>query len=101
MSPKSFSDARSAGHAGQRSKLAWNTDGSSLLEGSQPRRKINRKLCLSFSLDGPKTRNGLMIEHFREIPEAGVSLKTDGISVEIGQTQDRSVKIARLFKPEP
>jgi len=85
---------------GGASKIAWGADDSVLLEGSRPLRKINRKLGLSFSLDGPKTLNGLIVEHFRDIPEAGISVKIDGIPIEIVQTQDRSIKVARLFKPK-
>lgn len=86
---------------GSASTLAWGECDSVLLEGSRPLREINRKLGLSFSLDGPKTLNGLIVEYFRDIPEAGIALKIDGIPIEIVQTQDRSIKIARLFKPKP
>ena len=48
----------------------------------------------------PKTLNGLIIEHFQDIPEAGVSLKIAGVPMEIVQTQDRVVKTVRLFKPK-
>lgn len=84
---------------GNASTLAWDKNSSALIEGSRSLREINRKLGLSFKLDGPKTLNGLIVEHFRDIPEAGISLKVDGIPIEIVQTQDRSIKIARLFKP--
>lgn len=84
---------------GNASTFAWDEDGSALVEGSRSLREINRKLDLSFTLTGPKTLNGLIVEHFRDIPEAGISLKIDGIPIEIVQTQDRSVKVARLFKP--
>ena len=83
---------------GTTSTLAWNDDDSVLIEGGRSLREINRKLGLSFSLDGPKTLNGMIVEHFRDIPEAGISLKIDGIPIEIVQTQDRSIKVARLFK---
>jgi Mg2+/Co2+ transporter CorB len=86
---------------GNASTLAWDDDGSALLEGSRSLREINRKLGLSFSLDGPKTLNGLIVEYFRDIPEAGIGLKIDGIPIEIVQTQDRSIKIARIFKLKP
>lgn len=82
------------------SALAWDKDNSILLEGSRPLREINRKLGLAFQLDGPKTLNGLIVEYFRDIPEAGISLKIDNIPIEIVQTQDRSIKVARLFKPK-
>ena len=51
-------------------------------------------------LEGPKTLNGLIIEHFQDIPEAGVSLKIAGVPMEIVQTQDRVVRTVRLFRPK-
>ncbi len=71
----------------------WMVDGSSLL------RDLNRKLGLQFPLDGPKTLNGLILEHLEDIPEAGISLKINGVALEIMQTQDRSVKSVRIFPP--
>ena len=56
--------------------LAWHDDGSAIVEGSRPLRDINRMLGLEFPLDGPKTLNGLILEHFQDIPEAGVSFKS-------------------------
>ena len=79
--------------------LTWDADGSVIVEGSRQLRDINRMLDLKFPLDGPKTLNGLILEHFQDIPEAGVSIKLTGIAVEILQTQDRSVVTARIFKP--
>lgn len=80
--------------------LEWGEAGNVLVEGSRPLREINRKLGLSFPLSGPKTLNGLIIEHFQDIPEAGISLKIAGIPIEIIQTQDKSVKVVRLYRPE-
>ena len=85
--------------AGFGPSLAWSKEGSAVVEGSRPLREINRLLGLDFPLVGPKTLNGMILEHFQDIPEAGVSLKIEGIAVEILQTQDRSVKTARIFKP--
>ena len=79
--------------------LNWEANGSAIVEGSRPLRDINRMLNLGFPLDGPKTLNGLILEHFQDIPEAGVSIKLTGIAVEILQTQDRSVVTARVFRP--
>ncbi|MEY2632908.1 MAG: hypothetical protein RIR00_1562 [Pseudomonadota bacterium] len=78
--------------------LDWE-DGACVIEGSRPLREINRQLELDLPLDGPKTLNGLILEHFQDIPEAGVSLKIAGIAIEILQTEDRSVKTAKLFRP--
>jgi Mg2+/Co2+ transporter CorB len=80
--------------------LNWGADGSIIVEGSRQLRDINRMLDLQFPLDGPKTLNGLILEHFQDIPEAGVSIKLTGIAVEILQTQDRSVVTARIFRPD-
>ena len=79
--------------------LKWAADGSAIVEGSRALRDINRMLDLQFPLDGPKTLNGLILEHFQDIPEAGVSIKLTGIAIEVLQTQDRSVVTARLFRP--
>ena len=79
--------------------LTWAPDGTAIVEGSRQLRDINRMLDLQFPLDGPKTLNGLILEHFQDIPEAGVSVKLVGIAVEILQTQDRSVVTARISRP--
>ena len=76
-------------------------DGTWLAEGSVSLRHLNRKLGLEFPLDGPKTLNGLLLEQFEDIPESGVSLKLEGVPVEIVQTQDRAVRMARIYPPAP
>ena len=83
------------------SSYAWEDDGSALVEGASSLRDLNRKLGLALPLDGPKTLNGLLLEHLQDIPEAGVSVKINGVPMEIVQTQDRVVKTVRLFKPLP
>jgi Mg2+/Co2+ transporter CorB len=79
--------------------LRQEDDGSWLVEGAVLLRHLNRKLGLTLPLDGPKTLNGLLLEHFEDIPEAGVSIKLGDVPVEIVQTQDRAVKIARICVP--
>lgn len=81
-------------------ELHWSEEGDAIIEGSRQLREINRMLELEFPLDGPKTLNGLILEYFQDIPEAGISIKLAGVPVEILQTQDRSVVTARIFKPE-
>jgi Mg2+/Co2+ transporter CorB len=83
------------------SAFAWDDAGSALVEGASSLRELNRKLGLALPIDGPKTLNGLILEHLQDIPEAGVSLKIGGIPMEVVQTQDRVVKTVRLFRPEP
>ena len=74
-------------------------DGSVMVEGSCPLRVLNRKLGFHFSLEGPKTMNGLLLEHLEDIPEQGVSVKIAGYAIEIMQVQDRMVKVVRLEMP--
>jgi Mg2+/Co2+ transporter CorB len=72
-------------------------DGSWLVDGAMQLRNLNRKLGLQFSLDGPKTLNGLVLEYFEDIPEPGTSFKISGHTLEIVQTQERIVKSVRIF----
>jgi Mg2+/Co2+ transporter CorB len=81
------------------SGFAWDDSGAALVEGASSLRELNRKLGLALPVDGPKTLNGLILEHFQDIPEAGVSLKIAGVPMEVVQTQDRVVKTVRLFRP--
>jgi Mg2+/Co2+ transporter CorB len=74
-------------------------DGGWLVDGGSLLRDLNRKLGLQFPLEGPKTLNGLILEHLEDIPEAGISLKIAGIALEIIQTQDRAVKVVKIFPP--
>lgn len=84
----------------QTGKFLRQDDGSFLLEGSSSLRELNRKLGLHLPLgSGAKTLNGLILEHLEDIPEAGTSLKIADYPIEIIQTQDRSVKVARIFPP--
>ena len=72
-------------------------DGSVIVEGSTTLREINRRLGAQLPLEGPKTLNGLILEHLEDIPEPGTTVKIAGYPIEIVQTQDRAVKIARIY----
>ncbi len=80
-------------------KLAWDASGSALADGAMPVREINRALHLNLPTDGPKTLNGLILEHLQDIPEADLSIRIEGVTMEILHTQGRAVKSVRLFKP--
>ncbi len=75
-------------------------DGSIIVEGGSLLRELNRKLGYRFPLDGPKTLNGLILEHLQDIPEPGTSLKLAGYPLEVLQTQDRVIRSVRLLPPE-
>jgi Mg2+/Co2+ transporter CorB len=74
-------------------------DGSYLVEGATLLRELNRKLGFQFPLDGPKTLNGLILEHLQAIPEPSTGVKIAGYPLEIVQAHDRVVKAVRVFPP--
>ncbi len=76
-------------------------DGSYVIEGSTLLRELNRKLGFHFPLEGPKTLNGLILEHLQDIPEPNTSVRIAGYPLEIVQTQDRVIKSVRVFAPTP
>ena len=81
----------------QTGKFMRQEDGSFLLEGGTSLRELNRKLGLNLPMGNSKTLNGLILEHLEDIPEPGTSLKISGYPIEIIQTHERIVKVARLY----
>ena len=79
--------------------LAWDERGTAAAEGTTPVREVNRSLGLSLPTDGPKTLNGLILEHLQDIPEADVSIKIGNVPMEIVHAQGRLVKTVRIFRP--
>ena len=71
-------------------------DGTYLIDGSATVRELNRTMKLNLPEDGPKTLNGLILEHLEAIPESGTSVLLDGYPVEIVQTTEHAVKTARV-----
>ena len=79
--------------------LAWDEQGTAAAEGTTPVRELNRSLGLALPTDGPKTLNGLILEHLQDIPEADVSIKIGNVPMEIVHAQGRTVKTVRIFRP--
>jgi Mg2+/Co2+ transporter CorB len=79
--------------------LAWGEDAAATADGAMPVREVNRALGLALPTHGPKTLNGLILEHLRDIPEADVSIKIGGVPMEIVHAQGRSIKTVRIFRP--
>ena len=86
---------------GSDAAVRWDAAGETLVDGSHSLREINRLLCIDLPVDGPKTLNGLIIEHLRDIPEIGVGLRINGIAMEIIQTENRRVKTVKIYRPAP
>ncbi|MCP4984295.1 MAG: HlyC/CorC family transporter [Gammaproteobacteria bacterium] len=71
-------------------------DGSFLIDGSTHIRDINRNLEIQLPSEGPRTLNGLILEHMEFIPEAGTSMKINDYPIEIMQVKNNRVKTARI-----
>jgi len=87
------------GMPGNAAAASWDEDGAAMVDGSHSLREVNRVLGLLLPLDGPKTLNGLIIEHLQDIPEVGVGLRIAGVAMEIVQTEDRRIKTVKLYRP--
>jgi Mg2+/Co2+ transporter CorB len=80
-------------------KTKWLADGTYIADGSSSLRDLNRLLNLNLPIDGPKTLNGLLIETLEDIPDNNVSIKIDGIVMEIIQVDDQIIKTVRIYQP--
>jgi magnesium and cobalt exporter, CNNM family len=67
-----------------------------LIDCSVHLREINRQLKWNLPIEGPKTLNGLLLEHLEYIPESGTTLKIGSYLIEITQVSENSVKMARI-----
>ena len=73
-------------------------DGSFIVRGNTNLRDINRKLDWQLPTDNVKTVNGLILDVLESIPEAATCFRVNDYVVEIVQTRDTSVRVARLYK---
>ncbi|MFV2004355.1 MAG: HlyC/CorC family transporter [Gammaproteobacteria bacterium] len=69
---------------------------SYLIDGNTHIRDINRTLNWSLPADGPKTLNGLILEHMEIIPKNGTSLMIDDYTIEITRTTNNAVQTAKV-----
>lgn len=72
-------------------------DGTWVVDGTANIRELNKLLGWALPTDGPKTLNGLILEHLQDIPEPGTSLMINAYPMEIIQVGDNVVKTARIF----
>jgi len=71
-------------------------DGSFLVNGNANIREVVRSTHWGLPTDGPKTFNGLILEHLESIPETGVSLMIAGYPMEIMQVRENMVKMLKI-----
>jgi Mg2+/Co2+ transporter CorB len=62
-------------------------------------RSLNRMMNWNLPTDGPKTLNGLILEHLETIPEKGTGLMLNDYPIKILQTSENVVKTVRIREP--
>ena len=67
-------------------------DGSFVIDGSALLRDINRALDWELPISGPKTLNGIVLEHLETIPEENLCVQINEYQIETLQLSDNMVK---------
>jgi Mg2+/Co2+ transporter CorB len=81
-------------------KTKWLDDDTYIADGSSSLRDLNRLLGLALPIEGPKTLNGLLIEALEDIPDNEVSIKINGVIMEIMQVDEQIIKTVRIYRPK-
>ena len=72
-----------------------------LVNGTANIREMNRVMNWSLPTDGAKTLNGLILERLETIPESGTGLEVEGYPIDIIETRENRVQLARIHLNEP
>ncbi len=72
-------------------------DDSYIIEGSLGIRDINKEMDWKLPTDGPRTLNGLILEHLEEIPTGQISLRICGYPMEILEVENNMVKLVKVI----
>jgi Mg2+/Co2+ transporter CorB len=72
-------------------------DGSVIVSGQISLRELNRLLHLHFPVHGPRTLNGLILDHLEDIPNSPVGLRLAGYALDIVATEPHTVLQVRLY----
>ncbi len=76
-------------------------DGSYLIDGTAVLREINRALRWDLPTNGPKTLNGLVLEHLETIPESNLCLQISNYQIETLQINDNMIKNMKIRAVDP
>lgn len=72
-------------------------DDSYIIEGSLGIRDINKEMGWALPTDGPRTLNGLILEHLEEIPTGKISARICGYPMEILEVENNMVKLVKVM----
>jgi Mg2+/Co2+ transporter CorB len=72
------------------------SDGTCLIDAGVTIREINRQLHWDLPAEGPRTLNGLILEHLQTMPEPGTSLRIGNYAMEVTGVMENAVRTARV-----
>ena len=78
-------------------KIKPESDGSYVVDGSMMIREFNRLTGWELPPYGPRTINGLIIEHLEALPRTETGMRIAGYPIEIIKVKDNRVRSARIF----
>ncbi|MDR5859100.1 HlyC/CorC family transporter [Halomonas eurihalina] len=84
--------------ASQNQDIHPQEDGSHVIDGTANIRDINKSLGWQLPTDGPKTLNGLILEHLESFPDGPVCLEIRPIRMEILEVRDNLITAARCWQ---
>ena len=73
------------------------TDGSYIIDGTINIRDINKSLTWTLPTDGPKTLNGLLLEHLETFPDADACLRIGDYGFEVMEISDNIIQTVRAM----
>ncbi|WP_299316620.1 HlyC/CorC family transporter [uncultured Halomonas sp.] len=84
--------------AGMEQEIHRQEDGSHLIDGTANIRDINKTLDWQLPTDGPKTLNGLILEHLEAFPDGPACLQVGSVRMEILEVRDNLITAARCWQ---
>ena len=78
------------------SEIRPQPDGSFIVDGTAQVRNLNRSLNWSLPSEGPKTLNGIVVEHFESFPPQGAVFNFNGHPITILTVEDNMVQQVRI-----
>ncbi|WP_440904609.1 HlyC/CorC family transporter [Catenovulum sp. SX2] len=72
-------------------------DGSFLVDASSNIRDLNKQFKWKLPEDGPRTLNGLILEHLEDIPNQNICFRLSGYPMEVLEVKDNMVKQVKVM----
>jgi Mg2+/Co2+ transporter CorB len=72
-----------------------------IINASATIRALNRALSWQLPTGGPKTVNGLLLEHLETIPDPGTMVRVGNYEFEVLQIADNAIRTVRVRAPAP